>query len=45
VLADLVEVEPMLHRSADLVLRTTAPPTEIADVLLRHIAALRPGIP
>jgi dephospho-CoA kinase len=37
VLADLVEVEPLLRRSADLVLTTTAPPAEIADVLLRRI--------
>jgi shikimate kinase len=44
VFADLVEVEPLLHRSADLVLTTTAPPAEIADVLLRRIAGLRPGI-
>lgn len=44
VLADLVEVEPLLHRSADLVLTTTAPPAEIADVLLRRIAGLRPGV-
>jgi dephospho-CoA kinase len=39
VLADLVEVEPLLRRSADLVLTTTAPPAEIADVLLRRIEA------
>ena len=44
VLADLVEVEPLLRRSADLVLTTTAPTAEIADVLLRRIAELRPGI-
>ena len=44
VLADLVEIEPLLQRSADVVLTTTAPPAEIADVLLRRIAGLRPGI-
>ena len=43
VLADLVEVEPLLRRSADLVLATTAPTPEIADVLLRRIAAQRPS--
>jgi shikimate kinase len=43
VLADLVEVEPLLRRSADLVLATTAPTAEIADVLLRRIAAHRPS--
>jgi hypothetical protein len=40
VLADLVEVEPLLRRSADLVLVTTAPTAELADVLLRRIAEL-----
>jgi shikimate kinase len=43
VLADLVEVEPLLRRSADLVLATTGPTAEIADVLLRRIAAHRPS--
>ena len=38
VLADLAAVEPLLRRSADLVLTTTAPTEEIADVLLRRIA-------
>jgi shikimate kinase len=38
VLADLDEVEPLLRRSADLVLTTTAPTAELADVLLRRIA-------
>jgi dephospho-CoA kinase len=38
VLADRAEVEPLLRRSADLVLTTTVPPAEIADVLLRRIA-------
>ena len=37
-LADLAAVEPLLRRSADLVLTTTAPTEEIADVLLRRIA-------
>jgi AAA domain len=40
VLADLDEFEPLLRRSADLVLTTTAPTTVIADVLLRRIAEL-----
>jgi broad-specificity NMP kinase len=44
VLADLVEVEPLLRRSADLVLTTTAPTAEMADVLLRRIAEVRPGL-
>ena len=34
VLADLAEVEPLLRRSADLVLETTEPPERLADVLL-----------
>ncbi len=38
VLADLAEVEPLLRRSADLVLTTTAAPPQVADVLLAHIA-------
>jgi dephospho-CoA kinase len=37
VLADLAAVEPLLRRSADLVLTTTAPTAEIADELLRRI--------
>jgi shikimate kinase len=41
VLADVDEVEPLLRRSADLVLTTTAPPSELADRLLRHIAECR----
>ena len=39
-LADLVEVEPLLRRSADLVLVTTVPTTEIADeaqLLISHL--------
>jgi broad-specificity NMP kinase len=38
VLADLDEVEPLLRRSADLVLATTAPPWDVADRLLERIA-------
>ena len=45
VLADLVEVEPLLHRSADLVLTTTAPTAELADVLLGRLAELRRANP
>jgi broad-specificity NMP kinase len=43
VLADLDAVEPLLRRSADLVLTTTAPTSEIADALLAHIAELGAG--
>lgn len=39
VLADLEEVEPLLRRSADLVLTTTGPPPRVADELLRHLPA------
>jgi shikimate kinase len=39
VLADRAEVEPLLRRSADLVLTTTAPPPEVADALLRALAS------
>jgi hypothetical protein len=45
VLADLQEVEPMLRRSADLVLTTTAPPAALADTLLRHVATLNGRTP
>jgi shikimate kinase len=38
-LADREEVEPLLRRSADLVLATTTPPPHIADQLLERIAA------
>ena len=38
VLADLAEVEPALRRSADLVLTTTAPLSQLADRLLGCIA-------
>jgi shikimate kinase len=37
VLADLTDVEPLLRRSADLVLTTTAPPPEVADALLARL--------
>jgi hypothetical protein len=40
---DLVEVEPVLRRSADLVLTTTVSTAEVGDVLLRGIAELRRG--
>jgi shikimate kinase len=39
VLADRDEVEPLLRRSADLVLATTTPPPHVADQLLERIAA------
>ncbi|HEX8104072.1 MAG TPA: AAA family ATPase [Solirubrobacteraceae bacterium] len=39
VLADLDEVEPLLRRSADLVLMATAPTPELADALLRVLSA------
>jgi hypothetical protein len=41
----LDEVEPLLHRSADLVLTTTAPTAELADVLLGRLAELRRANP
>jgi dephospho-CoA kinase len=37
VLADLDRVEPLLRRSADLVLATTAPVSELADRLLERV--------
>jgi hypothetical protein len=37
VLADLAEVEPLLRRSADLVLEATEPPERLADVLLSRL--------
>jgi shikimate kinase len=40
VLADVAEVEPLLRRSADLVLATTTSPRQVADVLLGRIAGL-----
>jgi RNase adaptor protein for sRNA GlmZ degradation len=36
--ADLVAVEPLLRRSADVVLTTTVPPARLADALLAAIA-------
>ena len=39
VLADLADVEPLLRRSADLILVTTEPTPLIADALLRHVLA------
>jgi hypothetical protein len=42
VMADFAEIEPLLRRSADLVLTTTEPPARVADALLRRIAALDP---
>ena len=42
VLADLAAVEPLLRRSADLVLTTTTPPPQVADRLLEGIAANHP---
>jgi GTPase SAR1 family protein len=38
VLADLAHIEPLLRRSADLVLSTTAPVAAVADRLLAHVA-------
>ena len=38
VLGDLADVEPLLRRSADLVLTTTASTASVADVLLERIA-------
>jgi dephospho-CoA kinase len=43
VLADRAEVEPLLRRSADLVLATTGPPSQVADVMLRRIAEVDPA--
>jgi hypothetical protein len=40
VLADHAQVEPLLRRSADLVLATTTPPAQVADVFLGRIAGL-----
>ena len=39
VLADLVDVEPLLRRSADLILVTTEPTPLIADAVLSHVLA------
>jgi hypothetical protein len=38
VLEDLADIEPLLRRSADLVLTTTVPVSQVADRLLGHIA-------
>jgi hypothetical protein len=40
ILSDLVKIEPLQRRSADLVLTATGPTAEIADVLLGRIAEL-----
>jgi hypothetical protein len=45
VLTDLAEIEPLIRRSADLVLTTTEPTARVADVLLRRIADLGPFVP
>ena len=45
VLADLAEIEPLIRRSADLILTTTESPGRVADALLRRIAALGPHAP
>jgi shikimate kinase len=37
VLTDLAHVEPLLRRSADLILNTTAPVAEVVDRLLEHV--------
>jgi hypothetical protein len=39
VLADRAEIEPLLRRSADVVLDTTAPVAEVADALLTRISS------
>jgi hypothetical protein len=44
VLADLAHVEPLLRRSADLVLSTTRPVAEVADRLLAHVLDRAAGI-
>jgi serine kinase of HPr protein (carbohydrate metabolism regulator) len=38
VLADLAQIEPLLRRSADLVLNTAAPVEEVADRLLARLS-------
>jgi shikimate kinase len=45
VLTDFAEIEPLIRRSADLVLPTTEPPARVADAMLRRIAALSPVAP
>jgi hypothetical protein len=44
VLADLAHIEPLLRRSADLVLSTTSPVAEVADRLLAHVVDRAAGI-
>jgi GTPase SAR1 family protein len=44
VLADLADIEPLLQRSADLVLSTSAPVAEVADRLLAHVVARAAGV-
>ncbi|RKQ84886.1 shikimate kinase [Solirubrobacter pauli] len=39
VLDDLATVEPLLRRSADLIVDTTASPADVADAVLRHVRA------
>jgi AAA domain-containing protein len=41
VLADREEVEPLLRRSADLVLSGTVPPPQLADAVLAGVASAR----
>ena len=41
-LADLAEIEPLLRRSADLVITTTESPATIADELLRRVGEASP---
>jgi dephospho-CoA kinase len=41
VLTDIDEVEPLLRRSADLVLDTTRPPEQLADQLLERVTAFQ----
>jgi hypothetical protein len=43
VLADRAEIEPLLRRSADLVLTTTEAPPQVVEVLLRRIADSDPS--
>jgi shikimate kinase len=43
VLDDRARIEPLLRRSADLVLTTTVPPAQVADALLERIAQLDQG--
>ncbi len=44
VLADFAHIEPLLRRSADLVLSTTAPGADVADRLLAHVVGRAAGI-